>query len=106
MKKNKLLFLSLLLYNIISLLSIVFAKILSVILNKKGGVFSSFFEKKNSVKNIVVSSERVAPTRYSLFFPIFASASSSAGRADVKIKRTFLWGLVKGFDRTRTRGTR
>jgi hypothetical protein len=31
--------------------------------------------------------ERVAHARYSLFFPIFASASSSTGRADVKIKR-------------------
>ena len=31
--------------------------------------------------------ERVARAQYSLFFPIFASASSSTGRADVKIKR-------------------
>ena len=31
--------------------------------------------------------ERVARGQYSLFFPIFASASSSTGRADVKIKR-------------------
>ena len=31
--------------------------------------------------------ERVAHARYSLFFPIFALASSSTGRANVKIKR-------------------
>jgi hypothetical protein len=31
--------------------------------------------------------ERVARAQYSLFFPIFKSASSSAGRADLKIKR-------------------
>ena len=31
--------------------------------------------------------ERVARAQDSLFFPIFASASSSTGRADVKIKR-------------------
>ena len=31
--------------------------------------------------------ERVARAQYSLFFPVFASASSSTGRADVKIKR-------------------
>ena len=41
--------------------------------------------------------ERVAHARYSLFFPIFASASSSTGRADVKIKRTSCGGWYKVF---------
>ena len=53
------------------------------------GFFCSFLERKEfGQKHSRLERERVSPARYSLFFPIFASASSSTGRADVKIKRT------------------
>ena len=44
-------------------------------------------EKANGQKHSRLEHERMARAQYSLFFPIFASASSSTGRADVKIKK-------------------
>jgi hypothetical protein len=44
-------------------------------------------EKAIGQKHSRLERERVAHARYSLFFPIFKSASSSAGRADLKIKK-------------------
>ena len=63
-------------------------------------VSCSFLERKEfGQKHSRLEHERVARAQYSLFFPIFKSASSSAGRADLKIKRTFLWGVGQGFVR-------
>ena len=58
--------------------------------------FRSFLERKEfGQKHSRLERERAAPARHSLFFPIFASASSSTGRADVKIKRTSCGGWYK-----------
>ena len=49
-------------------------------------------EKANGQKHSRLEHERMARAQYSLFFPIFASASSSTGRADVKIKKLMSFG--------------
>jgi hypothetical protein len=52
-------------------------------------IFVIFFRRKEfGQKHSRLEHKRVARAQYSLFFPIFKSASSSAGRADLKIKRT------------------